>query len=339
MEGYLHIRIAPWLRRLITRLVALVPAVLVISLAGEGSTQQLLVLSQVILSLQLSFAVIPLIHFTSNRRNMGEFATPLWGQCLAWATAAIIVGLNAKLVFDTIGEWVRLAADSGVQFGPMPLGGIVAVTLYGIASVVLALLVWVTLKPWVRPSPPWKPQPSIELDWVDMLRPRPLAKLGVALEHNRADGEILNRALTLAKPKETSLVLLHVVDTPMTGLYGAETADRETGADERYLADVVGVLRSMGFSAESVLLHGPDRAAQLVKWLKRDPVDLLVVGSHGHGLVRDLLYGQTVDKVRHGLDIPMLIARPDRASLLPENPKHSGNPGERDATPSVSEPI
>ena len=85
MEGYLHLRIAPWLRRLITRLIALIPAVLVIGLAGEQSTQQLLVLSQVILSLQLSFAVIPLIHFTSNRRNMGAFATPWWGQVLAWS--------------------------------------------------------------------------------------------------------------------------------------------------------------------------------------------------------------------------------------------------------------
>jgi manganese transport protein len=76
MEGYLHLRIAPWLRRLVTRLLALIPAVVVISLTGESSTQQLLVLSQVILSLQLSFAVIPLIHFTSNRRNMGRSRRP-----------------------------------------------------------------------------------------------------------------------------------------------------------------------------------------------------------------------------------------------------------------------
>ena len=113
MEGYLNLRIAPWLRRLVTRLIALVPAVVVISLTGEGSTQQLLVLSQVILSLQLSFAVIPLIHFTSNRLNMGEFATPWWGKILAWLTASIIVALNGKLVFDQIDEWVALAAESG----------------------------------------------------------------------------------------------------------------------------------------------------------------------------------------------------------------------------------
>src|SRR5262249_2182625 len=121
MEGYLHLRIAPWLRRLATRLIALTPAVLVIAFAGEGATQQLLVLSQVILSLQLSFAVIPLIHFTSNRRNMGFFATPWWGQGLAWVTAVVIVGLNTKLVFDKIGDWVALASGSGIAIGPLPL--------------------------------------------------------------------------------------------------------------------------------------------------------------------------------------------------------------------------
>ena len=96
-----------------TRLIALIPAVVVIYLAGEGSTQHLLVLSQVILSLQLSFAVIPLIHFTSNRRNMGTFATPLWGQVLAWLTAAIIVALNGKLVLDKIGDWVAAGGRVG----------------------------------------------------------------------------------------------------------------------------------------------------------------------------------------------------------------------------------
>jgi manganese transport protein len=173
-------------------------------------------------------------------------------------------------------------------------------------------LAWVTLKPWVLPAPAWTPAPSVKLDWRDLLRPRPLETIGVALEHNQNDAEILNRALSLARPGETQLMLLHVVDTPMTQVYGADTADRETGADERYLADVVHTLAEMGYGARPALLHGPDRAGQLVRHLRRYPVDLLVVGSHGHGLVRDLLYGQTVDKVRHGLDIPMLIARPER---------------------------
>ncbi len=314
MEGYLHLRIAPWLRRLVTRLLALVPAVLVISLAGEHSTQGLLILSQVILSLQLSFAVIPLIHFTSNRRNMGEFATPLWGQVLAWATAAIIVALNAKLVWDKIGEWVAMAAESGISVGPIPLKWLAAAGLYGVSAGAAALLVWVTIKPIVRRSPAWRPKPSVELDWMQALRPRTLRRIGVALEHDRADAEILNRALGLAQTQgaASELVLLHVVDTPMTRVLGPEIADQETGADERYLDGLVESLRGRGYAARAVLLYGPDPAGELVAHLRRDPVDLLVVGSHGHGMVRDLLLGQTVDRVRHRLDVPMLIARPGR---------------------------
>ncbi|WP_406697543.1 Nramp family divalent metal transporter [Singulisphaera sp. Ch08] len=315
MEGYLHLRIAPWLRRLTTRLLALTPAVLVIFFMGEGSTQQLLVLSQVILSLQLSFAVIPLIHFTSNRTNMGVFATPWWGKILAWLTAAIIVSLNGKLVFDQISDWVELAAAAGLTVGPLPLSWVVGTALYGLTAAVIGLLIWVTIKPWIRPSSAWSPAPAVELDWSDMIRPRPLETIGVALEHDQADAEILNRALSLARAGETDLVLLHVVDTPMSQVYGDDTADRETAGDLRYLADVVRMLSERGYTARSILLHGPDRAALLVRQLKQEPVDLLVVGSHGHGLVRDLLFGQTVDKVRHGLDIPMLIARPDRGSV------------------------
>ncbi len=310
MEGYLDLKIAPWLRRLITRSIALIPAVLTIALAGEESTQELLVLSQVVLSLQLSFAVIPLIHFTSNRRNMGEFATPWWGQALAWASASIIVGLNAKLVLDKIGDWVELASKSGRSVGPLPLSWLVGAGLYGLAGSALALLAWVSLKPIFRSSPPWKAEPLLELDWADALRARKVERIGVALERGPGDAEILGRALGLAEPGKTTLILLHVVDTPMTQIYGAETLDRETGADERYLAEVVAVLERQGFQARSVLLHGPDRAAKLVRQLKADPVDLLVVGSHGHGPIQDMLFGQTVDKVRHRLSIPMLIARP-----------------------------
>lgn len=321
MEGYLHLKIAPWLRRLVTRMLALVPAVAVIATAGEGSLQHLLILSQVILSLQLSFAVIPLIHFTSNRRNMGPFATPWWGQTLAWLTAAIIVALNGWLVLDQINGWVAAAAESGLRFGPIPVSWPVMLALYGLTGVVLFLLMWVTIKPWVRPAAPWSPAPSVQLDWVDALRPRPIGAIGVALEHDQTDTEILNRALSLARAGQTRLVLLHVVDTPMTQIYGEDTSDRETRGDRRYLADVSRALGEMGFENAPVLLHGTDRAGQLVNYLKRHPVDLLVVGSHGHGLVRDLLYGQTVDKVRHGLDIPMLIARPDRAGLPSEPPR------------------
>ena len=106
MEGFLNIRLRPWLRRLITRLIAIVPAVICTALYGERGTANLLVLSQVILSMQLSFAVIPLVMFTSDRAKMGVFANPLWLKILAWLTAGIIVLLNVKYLFDKLLEWL-----------------------------------------------------------------------------------------------------------------------------------------------------------------------------------------------------------------------------------------
>ncbi len=103
MEGFLNLRLRPWLRRLITRLIAIVPAVIVSAIYGEQGIEKLLVLSQVILSLQLSFAVIPLVIFTSDRRKMGSFVNPAWVKILAWATAGIIVSLNVKYLADYFG--------------------------------------------------------------------------------------------------------------------------------------------------------------------------------------------------------------------------------------------
>ena len=107
MEGFLNIRLRPWLRRLITRLIAIIPAVIITALYGEKGTTDLLVLSQVVLSLQLSFAVIPLIIFTSDLKKMGEFASKLWVKILAWTTATIIVVLNMKYLFDKLLEWLK----------------------------------------------------------------------------------------------------------------------------------------------------------------------------------------------------------------------------------------
>src|SRR6267143_2484584 len=101
MEGFLNFRITPWLRRLITRLIAIIPAVLVIGIFGESKTTQLLVASQVVLSMQLGFAVWPLLRFTDEKAKMGEFANKSWLKILGWTTAAVIIGLNVKLLFDT----------------------------------------------------------------------------------------------------------------------------------------------------------------------------------------------------------------------------------------------
>src|SRR6266513_1818411 len=120
MEGFLNFRITPWLRRLITRLIAIVPAVLVIGIFGESKTTQLLVASQVVLSMQLGFAVWPLMRFTGEKAKMGEFANRLWLKILGWMTAIIIISLNVKLLFDTFMPEPVLKAFYGFLGIPAP---------------------------------------------------------------------------------------------------------------------------------------------------------------------------------------------------------------------------
>src|ERR1700761_2774289 len=107
MEGHINLQIEPWLRRLLTRILAIVPAVFTILYAGETGLGNLIILSQVVLSLQLGFAVIPLIHFTSDKKKMGKFSIGLTTKILAWASAVLIIALNVRLVLEQINEWVN----------------------------------------------------------------------------------------------------------------------------------------------------------------------------------------------------------------------------------------
>jgi manganese transport protein len=120
MEGFLNFRITPWVRRLLTRLIAIIPAVLVIGIFGEGKTTQLLVASQVVLSMQLGFAVWPLVRFTGEKTKMGEFANGLVVKILGWTTAIIIISLNVKLLFDTFMPEPVLKAFYGFLGIPTP---------------------------------------------------------------------------------------------------------------------------------------------------------------------------------------------------------------------------
>ena len=101
MEGFINLRIRPWLRRLVTRVLAIIPAIIVVALYGERGTGALLILSQVVLSLQLSFAVFPLVLFTGDKAKMGPFVAPRWVRVLAWTVAVIIAALNAWLLVQT----------------------------------------------------------------------------------------------------------------------------------------------------------------------------------------------------------------------------------------------
>ncbi len=136
MEGFVHLRMSPIKRRLLTRGLAIIPAVGVLSYSGENGVLQLLVLSQVVLSLQLPFAIVPLIRFTSARRIMGTFASPLWLRGMACAAALMIIALNAWLVMQTLSPTGALDSAGGGR------------VLIGVASVLCSgLLAWVAFMP------------------------------------------------------------------------------------------------------------------------------------------------------------------------------------------------
>ena len=106
MEGFLNLHLAPWLRRLITRMLAIIPAVITVALYGASGTARLLILSQVVLSLQLSFAVFPLVQFTSDRTKMGQYVNPFWLKVLSWVVAIVIAALNAYLLVQIVVEGI-----------------------------------------------------------------------------------------------------------------------------------------------------------------------------------------------------------------------------------------
>jgi manganese transport protein len=141
MEGYLNLRIRPWLRRLITRLLAVIPAVAVIAFYGENATGAMLILSQVVLSLQLPFAIIPLIHAVADKRRMGEFSIRPWMQSLAWLVAGIIVVLNVKLIVDQIAGWLASAGSNA---------WLLEVTVIPFTLALGILLFYMTFKPWLH---------------------------------------------------------------------------------------------------------------------------------------------------------------------------------------------
>jgi manganese transport protein len=138
MEGFVKIRLRPYIRRLVTRSIALLPAVVVIWISGDQGTYKLLILSQVILSLQLPFAIVPLVHFTSDRLKMGSFVSKMWVKVLAWITSAIIIALNGKLVYDQVMEWVRGGAPLIISI--LTVGFVAATSLFLVYIIILPLV-------------------------------------------------------------------------------------------------------------------------------------------------------------------------------------------------------
>ena len=296
MEGFVRIRLRPYLRRLITRSIALLPAVVVIWISGDEGTYKLLILSQVILSLQLPFAIVPLVHFTSDKLKMGSFASKLWVKALAWATSAAIIVLNGKLVYDEIMDWIE---------GGAPL--LVSILTIGIAAAISFFLVYIILLPLIRGEKSWREEkptgaPAV-IEGIETHRSKHIA---AALGRDDSDTAVVSRALSLAKAEKALLTLIHVADSAPAQFYSSDAYDEHTRDDEQYLLEIAAEVRDAGVAVEIALPQG-DPSKELISFVESHGVDMLVMGSHGHRLIGDLLWGQTVDPVRHRVGIPVLV--------------------------------
>ncbi|CAN5491135.1 Nramp family divalent metal transporter [soil metagenome] len=306
MEGFLHFRMRPWLRRLITRSLAIIPAVIVIYLSGEHGTGKLLVLSQVILSLQLPFAVVPLVKFTASKKKMGAFATPTWIAVIAWLVAAIIIGLNGKLVYDQINEWHTAAGA---------YGWIVLATVVPFALALLGLLLWMTFRREPAPVAPrgLEVMSAHAVASAAVLPPQAIRRIVVALEADPSDAAMLAHAVALAKTYGAELLLIHVVEGVGGQYHGSHAGDVESRNDQQYLTDLVARLKnelagSLVPAVRQTLGYG-DVRREIVRLVEQEKVDMLVLGGHGHRGLADVLRGSTIDGVRHGLSIPVLAVR------------------------------
>ena len=299
MEGYLNLRIQPWVRRIITRLIAIVPAVIVIAVFGESVTGKLLILSQVILSLQLGFAIIPLIHFVSDPIKMKGFEIGKITKIASWTVALIIVSLNAKLVFDEIQSWLSTSQN------PLLLWFTVVPAAFGF----LLLLLYIVFKPFVTKAKTEIHNHSphhftLQFSASNSYNQKNIV---VAVDFSSADEMALNSAIKLGG-LEANYTLIHVVETVGALFFGAEIDDHETLVDQKLLQEYQDMLSQKGFRVTTQLGFGSPNKV-IPKIINSGNFDILVMGTHGHTGLKDLIFGTTVDKLRHKISIPLFIVK------------------------------
>ncbi|WP_316815370.1 Nramp family divalent metal transporter [Pedobacter nyackensis] len=296
MEGHLKLRIQPWLRRLITRLLAIIPAFFTILWYGEDALGGLLILSQVVLSLQLGFAVIPLIHFTSDKKAMKGFAIKTWVKVLAWTSSIIIVSLNVKLVIEEIKTW---GAEGGWY---------VYVLVIPLAILIGLLLLYIFIYPLTRRLkdennnvPHGK---ALDIENVEKIN---YTRIGITVDFSKNDRNTIRHAL-IQGGKHAHYYLIHVVETAAARYYGESALDLETKSDIENLQKYCNNLAELGYKASPHIGYGGTVKA-IVTISNESNLQLLVMGAHGHKGLKDLILGTTVNSVRHKVSIPVLIVR------------------------------
>jgi manganese transport protein len=263
---------------------------------GEENINGLIVLSQVILSLQLGFAVIPLIHFVSDKKTMGKFRIKPIVQVIAWLIAVILIYLNIRMVIE---QFWGYFSNPGHLFLKMLI--ITGVLLF--AGLLLVALIYPLLKPIPK---------NVSLDMhkkspcdIDDILPPFYKKIAVALDFSSRDLQLIAHAIKQSNA-QTEIILIHIVESASAKVLGVESDDLETRKDQEKLDEYVQYLEHKGFKAES-RLGFRNRNKEIPKLVESAGAQLLVIGSHGHSGVKDWLYGETIEAVRHRLKIPVLI--------------------------------
>jgi manganese transport protein len=307
MEGFLRFRMQPWLRRAVTRFIAITPAALTVYFAGETGSYKLIILSQIIISFQLPFAVIPLVHFTSDRKRMGEFANGLWLQIASWVCAAVVLILNVWLVSYLVRD---LVSASG-RYRPL-----VVSTLTLAAVGCLVLLFTITCWPWfyrlgLRRAPLHAERVAVTVPerTAPVFPSRTYSSILVPLDHSEADHEALGNALALARMHDSRIILMHVEEGVTSQMFGSLSSTAEITEGQDYLAHIVSSLRNQGVEVDVVVRHGNNPAKQIADAVEEVHPDLVIMASHGHRGLKDLIFGTTINSVRHRVKVPLLIVR------------------------------
>lgn len=296
MEGYLNLRIQPWIRRLLTRLLAIIPAFLVIYFMGESETGSLLILSQVILSLQLGFAIIPLIHFVSSKQKMGHFTIPLWQKITSWITVSIIVFLNCQLLVSRLSEWLATSAH--------PL--IISFTVIPFMLFCFCMLLYITFEPLIVKAKENRlynfhgELPVLNFDVSATYK-----KVAITVDFSSADVKAVNKAIKMGG-KEVSYVLIHVLESTNAVVYGEESNDHERITDFKNLRSYADQLIGRGYACDVKLGFGNPKTV-IPEVVAATQADMLVMGTHGHSTFKDLLLGTTVEGVRHKVKVPLVL--------------------------------
>jgi manganese transport protein len=296
MEGHLNLRIQPWLRRLITRLLAIIPAFCTIQFFGNDALGGLLILSQVVLSLQLGFAIIPLIHLTSDKKEMKEFAIKTWVKVLAWLSAIVIVSLNIKLVIEEISGWMATSNGWYIYLIVIP-----------IAVFIGLLLVYIFIYPLINRNQRLGNVPHGNALAIGLIEKIHYKKIGITVDFSKNDANTIRHAL-IQGGKEAHYYLIHVVETAAARYHGKTTMDHETQADTANLEKYQLNLTDLGYDSSPHIGFG-GTAKAIAEISKQNNIELLVMGAHGHKGLKDLIFGTTVDSVRHKVTIPVLIVR------------------------------